>query len=113
MHKLEKIHAEKNIFKPLLIGWRMALKWYLVYVDLLYAFPLLWAVKKDILKVFGEHIRELRIAKKWSQEELAEKADFHRTYIGMIERGERNPSLKNLKKFADAFGLSLSELMKF
>lgn len=70
-------------------------------------------MKKDILKSFGDRIRELRIKKDWSQEDLADKTNFHRTYIGMVERGERNPSLKNLKKFADAFGLSLSELMKF
>lgn len=70
-------------------------------------------MKKDILKSFGEHIRELRASKKWSQEDLADQTGFHRTYIGMIERGERNPSLKNLKKFADAFGIELSQLMKF
>jgi transcriptional regulator with XRE-family HTH domain len=70
-------------------------------------------VKKDILKGFGERVRELREKKEWTQEDLADKTSFHRTYIGMIERGERNPSLKNMKKFADAFGLNLSELMKF
>jgi transcriptional regulator with XRE-family HTH domain len=70
-------------------------------------------VKKDIIKEFGNRVRELRTDKNWSQEDLADKTGFHRTYIGMIERGERNPSLKNLKKFAEAFGISLSELMKF
>ena len=84
-----------------------------MYVDLLYAFVLLWGVKKDILKFFGERVRELRVLKKWSQEDLADQTGFHRTYIGMIERGERNPSLKNLKKFADAFGIELFSLMKF
>lgn len=84
-----------------------------MYVDFLYAIVSLWNVKKDILKLFGERIRSLRDSKDWSQETLADKTGFHRTYIGMIERGERNPSLKNLKKFADAFGLTLSELMKF
>jgi transcriptional regulator with XRE-family HTH domain len=67
----------------------------------------------DILIKFGARIRKLREDKGWSQENLAEVTDFHRTYIGMIERGERNPSLKNIQKFADAFGISLSELMKF
>ena len=70
-------------------------------------------MKKDLLKDFGERIRELRADENWSQEELADRTGFHRTYIGMIERGERNPSLKNIKKFADAFGVSLSELLKF
>ena len=69
-------------------------------------------MKKNILKDFGDRIRELRILKKWSQEDLADQTGFHRTYIGMIERGERNPSLKNIKKFADAFGIDLSVLMK-
>ena len=70
-------------------------------------------MKKDILKEFGNRVRDLRTDKNWSQEDLADNTGFHRTYIGMIERGERNPSLKNLKKFADAFGINLSELMKF
>ena len=70
-------------------------------------------MKKDILKTFGNRVRELRMDKNWSQEDLADKTGFHRTYIGMIERGERNPSLKNLKKFADAFGIELSELVSF
>ena len=70
-------------------------------------------MKNDILKNFGDRIRNLRTSKKWSQEDLADKTGFHRTYIGMVERGERNPSLKNLKKFADAFGIELSVLMKF
>ena len=45
-----------------------------------------------------------------SQEQLAEKTGFHRTYIGMVERGERNPALVNIKVFADSFDISLSVL---
>ena len=70
-------------------------------------------MKKDVLISFGDRIRSLREGEDWSQEELAEHTGFHRTYIGMVERGERNPSLKNIKKFADAFGMELSQLMKF
>ncbi len=69
-------------------------------------------MKKDILIKFGERIRSLRDAKDWSQEELAEKTGFHRTYIGMIERGERNLSLKNIEKFADVFKMSVSKLLE-
>ena len=69
-------------------------------------------MKKDILKKFGIRIKELRLNKKWSQEELAEKTGFHRTYIGMIERGERNLSLKNIEIFANIFGLNIAELLK-
>jgi transcriptional regulator with XRE-family HTH domain len=69
-------------------------------------------VEKDILKVFGEKVRLLRTKKGWSQEELADKTGFHRTYIGMVERGERNLSLKNIELFAKSFELSISDLLK-
>lgn len=51
---------------------------------------------------FGEKIRKLRLAKGWTQEELAEKAGLHPTYIGGVERGERNLGLDNLLKLARA-----------
>lgn len=69
-------------------------------------------MKSKILIAFGNRIRLLRLEKKWSQEQLAEKTGFHRTYIGMIERGERNPSLKNINVFAESFTISVSELLK-
>lgn len=71
----------------------------------------IWKVKSEILIAFGNRIRQLRLEKKWSQEKLAEKTGFHRTYIGMVERGERNPSLKNINVFAESFKISLSELL--
>lgn len=70
-------------------------------------------MKNDLLVEFGNRIRELRKKNKWSQENLAFKTGFHRTYIGMIERGERNLSLKNVEIFANSFGLTISELLKF
>lgn len=70
-------------------------------------------MKNDELKQFGLRIRQLRKSKQWSQEELAEQSGFHRTYIGMIERGERNPSLVNLIKFAKTFQLTLTELFNY
>ncbi len=82
-----------------------------MYVDLLYAIYHFCSVKKDILIKFGERIRELRLENEWSQEVLAEKTDFHRTYIGMVERGERNLSLKNIEKFAVVFKISVSKLL--
>jgi transcriptional regulator with XRE-family HTH domain len=69
-------------------------------------------VKNDILILFGLKIKALRLEKKWSQEILAEKTGFHRTYIGMIERGERNLSLKNIAVFAQAFSISISKLLE-
>lgn len=69
-------------------------------------------MKSEILIAFGNRVRTLRLEKNWSQEKLAEKTGFHRTYIGMVERGERNPSLKNIHVFAESFGISISELLK-
>ncbi len=64
----------------------------------------------DILTEFGETIRAIRKSKGWSQEELAEASGLHRTYIGSIERGEQNVSLKNIKRLADALGVPLADL---
>ena len=68
---------------------------------------------KIIEKQFGERVRELRLARNLSQEGLAFKARMHRTYVGGIERGERNPSLKNIAAIANALGVALPELFSF
>jgi len=68
---------------------------------------------KMIEKQFGERVRKLRLVRNLSQEQLAFKASMHRTYLGGIERGERNPSLKNIAATADALGITLSELFSF
>jgi transcriptional regulator with XRE-family HTH domain len=68
---------------------------------------------KKIEVQFGERVRELRRAKGWSQEELAFKSGVHRTYLGGIERGERNPALKNIAAIAKALEITLSELFQF
>ena len=65
---------------------------------------------KSILKFFGKKIRTIRLEQKLSQEELAYKAGLHRTYIGMIERGEKNISLLNIEKVAKALGVKIQEL---
>lgn len=70
-------------------------------------------VNKKLLNDFGSRIRELRRARGLSQERLAELTGFHRTYIGMIERGERNLSLSNIGVFAKIFEMSVSQLMDF
>lgn len=66
--------------------------------------------KPDILKVFGNRIRQLRLEMRLSQEELAEKAEVHRTYIGMIERAEKNITLCNIEKIASALNIRLTDL---
>jgi len=58
-----------------------------------------------IKKEFGKRLKKLREEKDWTQEELADKAGMHFTYIGQIERGVRNPSLVNLYKLAKALGI--------
>lgn len=68
--------------------------------------------EKDFLKKIGKRIRENRLATKLSQEQLAFKADLDRTYIGSIERGERNVSILNIQKISNALDISISELFK-
>lgn len=70
-------------------------------------------MKKDVLIKFGKRVREERLKKKLSQEEFADIAGVHRTYIGMIERAEKNITLENIEKIAKAFNKDLSELLKF
>ena len=70
-------------------------------------------VNNFLLQHFGDRIRQLRTQLNLSQERLSEITGFHRTYIGMIERGERNISLTNIIVFAKAFDLSIDELLKF
>jgi transcriptional regulator with XRE-family HTH domain len=69
--------------------------------------------KKDIQQQFGNRVRSLRQHRRLSQEELAYRARVHRTYLGGIERGERNPSLKNISSIAEALGVGLNELFSF
>ena len=67
--------------------------------------------KQSILIKFGERVREIRKEKGLSQEELAHKANFHRTYIGKIERAEKNITLINIEKIANALEVNLKELI--
>lgn len=61
---------------------------------------------------FGARLRSLRVQRGWTQDELAEKARLNRTYVGDVERGERNISLLNLRKLAISFDISLSVLLE-
>lgn len=66
--------------------------------------------KSDLCSHFGTRIRELRKQRGYSQEEFAEHVDMHRTYLGGLERGERNPTLTIMMRLAKGLGVSLSEL---
>lgn len=67
-------------------------------------------MKQDIVVRFGRKIRDLRIAAGLSQEELAAQTKVHRTYIGMIERGEKNITIRNVEKLAHALNTPISSL---
>jgi transcriptional regulator with XRE-family HTH domain len=66
-------------------------------------------MKSETLIKFGEKIREERIRQGLSQEELASRAGVHRTYVGMIERAEKNITLGNIEKIAKALSMKISQ----
>ena len=68
--------------------------------------------KHKILNVFGENVRHYRRKLDISQEELADRANLHRTYIGMIERAEKNITLINMEKIANALKVKIEDLLK-
>lgn len=63
-------------------------------------------------KILGENIRKYRVMKEISQEKLAEYCGLHRTYIGAVERGERNISIDNIEKIANALDVYITELFE-
>ena len=63
-----------------------------------------------ILKKFGQRVRQLRYQEGYSQEEVADRAGVHRTYIGMIERAEKNITLLKIEKVAKALNIRLTDL---
>lgn len=66
--------------------------------------------KDRLLKAFGNRVRDERVAKGLSQESLAALCGLHRTYVGTVERGERNPALFNIARIANALGTTVSNL---
>jgi len=66
---------------------------------------------KKLLRTLADNIRSFRYKNNFSQEELADLCNLHRTYIGSVERGERNVSLSTLETFATVLGISVSELL--
>lgn len=65
----------------------------------------------EINKAFGIRLRQLRKAKGWSLLELSVRADVNHNYLGDVENGRRNPTLKVLQKISEAFNISLSSLV--
>ena len=66
----------------------------------------------DIAKILGQRIRNYRTAKGLSQEKLAELAGCHHTYIGQLERGEKNATIESIEKISTALNISLSKLFE-
>jgi len=69
------------------------------------------ARKSEVAARFGDKLRRIRRKQEISQEELADRAGLHRTYVSSVERGERNVSLETIEKFARALNLSMGDLM--
>lgn len=69
-------------------------------------------MKKDdkIRKEFGKKVRSLRQEKGFSQEDFAFECGLHRTYVGAVERGERNVSIDNIAKIAQALDVKIGDL---
>ena len=68
-------------------------------------------MKRDIKKVIGANIKRYRQELGLSQEDLANKADLHRTYIGGVERGERNITVESLQRITDALGVLITDIV--
>jgi transcriptional regulator with XRE-family HTH domain len=68
-------------------------------------------MREDPHKILAENMRRFRQEREWSQEQLGIEADLHRTYIGAVERLERNPSVASLAKIANAFGIETWRLL--
>ena len=68
---------------------------------------------RDVLEKFGRQMQKARKEKGISQEELAAQLSMHRNYIGMIERGERNPTIRTLYKIAKALKVRADDLLPF
>lgn len=69
-------------------------------------------MSKTIRNKLGKRVRTLRKQRGWSQEEFADKAGLHRTYIGSVERGEQNVSIDNIERIAKTLGITIEGLFK-
>ena len=67
---------------------------------------------RKLKQILANNIRSIRYKKKLSQEELAAMCNLHRTYLGSVERGERNVTLSTLEALSSAFGVSVPDLLK-
>jgi transcriptional regulator with XRE-family HTH domain len=66
---------------------------------------------QDIYRHVGRRVREERTRRDWTQEQLAERAETHLSFVGQIERGVKKPSLRTIKRLADVFGIRAGDLL--
>ena len=83
-----------------------------MYIQLILQTNISNFMNENILIIFGNRVKEIRKEKGLSQEQLSFKANLHRTYIGMIERAEKNITLINIQKIANALEVEIIELLK-
>jgi transcriptional regulator with XRE-family HTH domain len=69
-------------------------------------------VSTSARELFSKRLRQIRISKRLSQEALADLAGLHRTYVGSVERGERNVSIDNIERLAKALDVDIFELLR-
>ena len=70
-------------------------------------------METNVNKDFGKRVAELRKKAGYSQEQFAFKCGVDRTYVGVVERGEKSPTLNTIEKIARALDISMSELLNF
>jgi transcriptional regulator with XRE-family HTH domain len=87
--------------------------WSSMYTKVSFDFHQTMRSEQQILVEFGHRVRDLRKEMNLSQEDLAHNAGLHRTYIGMIERAEKNITLINIEKIAAALNVELAQLFKW
>ncbi len=68
-------------------------------------------MEQEAADILSQNMIRLRAQLGWSQERLADAAKLHRTYIGAVERKERNPSLRSIQRIANALGVTVAELL--
>jgi transcriptional regulator with XRE-family HTH domain len=69
-------------------------------------------VSSNARRIFAQRLRQIRQIKGLSQEELADMAGLHRTYVGSVERSERNVSIDNMERLAKALEVDITELLR-
>ena len=69
-------------------------------------------MKETVRELFARRVRKLRTARGWSQDELAAKSGLHRSYVGIVERGEKSATLDTVERIAKAFNVEVSEFFE-